>query len=311
MAALAVVKGLKEKRTGAKSDQALRRILNFLDHNNNHKIRLEDFIDIMDEHNVEFDPEEVLELCELTEATGEICHSTLIIFIKNARVWKLLERQAPAESRSRIEAISAKANKAHAAFNVLDSDRDGFVTRSDFKKKFHNLNSKQIDVVFQRYDRSAHGRLSFVEFKNFMARRPLPLRLESRRASILSLANFESNIGLQQPQVNLPPHPPSYQDSSGLPAYQDTVQESRYTSHDPPSYSSLPLQMQPPRYSSLSYTEEEKAELAKQLLSLSHACSQSLEELTSLGVEEEDVDVEEEEEGVNELSTISEEQGEL
>ena len=40
--------------------------------------------------------------------------------------------------------------QVHAAFNVLDSDRDGFVTRSDFKKKFHNLNSKQIDVVFQR-----------------------------------------------------------------------------------------------------------------------------------------------------------------
>ena len=40
-------------------NQALRRILNFLDHNNNYKIRLEDFIDIMDEHNVEFDPEEV------------------------------------------------------------------------------------------------------------------------------------------------------------------------------------------------------------------------------------------------------------
>ena len=41
--------------------------------------------------------------------------------------------------------------KVHAAFNLLDSDRDGFVTRSDFKKKFHNLNSKQIDVVFQRF----------------------------------------------------------------------------------------------------------------------------------------------------------------
>ena len=66
------------------------------------------------------------------------------------------------------------------------------------------------------------------------------------------------------------------------------------------------------RYSSLGYTEEEKAEVAKQLLSLSHACSQSLEELTSLGVDiEEDIDVEEEEDGVNELSTISEEQGEL
>jgi len=312
MAALAVVKGLKEKRTGAKSDQALRRILNFLDHNNNHKIRLEDFIDIMDEHNVEFDPEEVLELCELTEATGEICHSTLIIFIKNARVWKLLERQAPTESRSRIEAISAKANKVHAAFNLLDSDRDGFVTRSDFKKKFHNLNSKQIDVVFQRYDRSSHGRLSFVEFKNFMARRPLPLRLESRRASILSLSDYESNFGLQQPQADLPLHPPSYQDLSGLPAYQDAFQGSHCNSRDPPSYNSLPSQMQPPRYSSLGYTEEEKAEVAKQLLSLSHACSQSLEELTSLGVDiEEDIDVEEEEDGVNELSTISEEQGEL
>ena len=65
------------------------------------------------------------------------------------------------------------------------------------------------------------------------------------------------------------------------------------------------------RYSSLGYTEEEKAEVAKQLLSLSQACSQSLEELTSLGVEEEDINVEEEDEGVNELSTISEEQGEL
>ena len=38
-------------------------------------------------------PLKVLELCELTEASGEICHSTLMIFIKNARVWKLLERQ--------------------------------------------------------------------------------------------------------------------------------------------------------------------------------------------------------------------------
>ena len=65
------------------------------------------------------------------------------------------------------------------------------------------------------------------------------------------------------------------------------------------------------RYSSLGYTEEEKAEVANQLLSLSQACSQSLEELTSLGVEEEDINVEEEEEGINELSTISEEQGEL
>ena len=66
------------------------------------------------------------------------------------------------------------------------------------------------------------------------------------------------------------------------------------------------------RYSSLGYTYEEKAEVAKQLLSLSHACSQSLEELTSLGVDiEEDIHVEEEEDGVNELNTISEEQGEL
>ena len=53
-------------------------------------------------------------------------------------------------TRTRIEAISAKVNKVHAAFNVLDSDRDGFVTKSDFRQKFQNLNSRQIDVVFQR-----------------------------------------------------------------------------------------------------------------------------------------------------------------
>ena len=44
----------------------------------------------------------------------------------------------------------------------------------------------------------------------------------------------------------------------------------------------------------------------------SQVCTQSLEELTKLGVEDEEVDVEEEEEEeANELSTISEEQGEL
>ena len=46
----------------------------------------------------------------------------------------------------------------------------------------------------------------------------------------------------------------------------------------------------------------------------SQACTQSLEELTKLGVEDEEVDVEEEEEEeeeAHELSTISEEQGEL
>ena len=42
----------------------------------------------------------------------------------------------------------------------------------------------------------------------------------------------------------------------------------------------------------------------------SQACTQSLEELTKVGVEDEEVDVEEEEEA-HELSTISEEQGEL
>ena len=36
--------------------------------------------------------------------------------------------------------------------------------------------------------------------------------------------NYLDKIRLRQPQVNLPPHPPSYQDSSGLPAYQDTFQ---------------------------------------------------------------------------------------
>ena len=93
MAAMTIARGLREKRSAAKSDQALRRVLSFLDHNNNHKIRLEDFIDMMEEHSVEMEAEEVLELCELTEVTGEICHSTLIIFIKNAKVWRFLEKQ--------------------------------------------------------------------------------------------------------------------------------------------------------------------------------------------------------------------------
>ena len=221
-----IAKMLKEKRAGAKTDQALRKILNYLDYNKNFKIRLEDFIDIMEEHEVDLKPEEILELCELTEETGEICQSTLTIFVKNSNVWKVLERQNSQETNSqackgktKIEIISFKANRVHAAFNVLDSDRDGFVSKQDFRKKFVNLNTSQIDIVFNKYDRSSNGKMSFVEFKNFMSRRPLPMNLESRRNSILS-----------------------------LPAY------SSLSSSAPPRYSSLSLY--PPRYSSLDESQE-------------------------------------------------------
>ena len=227
-----IAKMLKEKRAGSKTDQALRKILNYLDYNKNFKIRLEDFIDIMEEHEVDLKPEEILELCELTEESGEICQSTLTMFVKNSNVWKVLERQNSHETNSqsifsqackgktKIEVISFKANRVHAAFNVLDSDRDGFVSKQDFRKKFVNLNTSQIDIVFNKYDRASNGKMSFVEFKNFMSRRPLPMNLESRRNSILS-----------------------------LPAY------SSLTSTDPPRYSSLSLY--PPRYSSLEESQED------------------------------------------------------
>ena len=273
-----IAKILKEKRTGAKSDQALRKILNYLDYNKNFKIRLEDFIDIMEEHDVDIEPEEVLELCDLTEDTGEICQSTLMIFVKNSNVWKVLEKQISYESggqsifsqgakgQTKIDAISLKVNKVHAAFNVLDSDRDGFVTKQDFRNKFHNLNSNQIDVVFNKYDRANNGKLSFVEFKNFMSRRPLPMKLESRRHSILSLPDYSS-----------------------------------LTSTEPPRYSSLSLY--PPRYSSLGTgrkdslesneslgdtflkddddmkTPESPEDVSTEMTSMSNDCSRSMEAL--------------------------------
>jgi len=237
-----IAKILKEKRTGAKSDQALRKILNYLDYNKNYKIRLEDFIDIMEEHDVEIEPEEILELCDLTEDTGEICQSTLMIFVKNSNVWKVLERHDSYESsqsifshgsrgsKTKIETISLKANKVHAAFNVLDSDRDGFVTKQDFKKKFHNLNSKQIDIVFNKYDRASNGKLSFVEFKNFMSRRPLPMKLESRRHSILSLPDYNSLCSDPPAYASIAVYPPRYS-SLGRDSRQDSL-ESNEESED-------------------------------------------------------------------------------
>ena len=51
--------------------------------------------------------------------------------------------------------------------------------------------------------REASSMLLSTTFHAGYPRRPLPLRLESRRASILSLSNFDSNLGLQQLQVDL------------------------------------------------------------------------------------------------------------
>jgi len=60
------------------------------------------------------------------------------------------------------------SSKTKMAFRLFDMNKDGYITREEFKKVSKNLDVTQIEAVFQRFDLNKDGRLSKGEFRRLM-----------------------------------------------------------------------------------------------------------------------------------------------
>ena len=82
---------------------------------------------------------------------------------------------------------SDRSSKSLIAFKLFDMNKDGYITREEFKKvhlvisntvKLYpclkvskKLDSTQIEAVFKRFDVNKDGRLSMDEFRRLMEKR--------------------------------------------------------------------------------------------------------------------------------------------
>ena len=58
--------------------------------------------------------------------------------------------------------------KAELAFDLIDKDHNGFITKSEMLKMYKNLTKEQVDALFKKSDTNHDGKLSLNEFKDMM-----------------------------------------------------------------------------------------------------------------------------------------------
>merc|ERR1711974_99390 len=78
---------------------------------------------------------------------------------------------ADRESRLSFEEFMGEPSRAERLFRLMDKDRDGFVTKAEFKEVCKNLNKEQIEATFKKFDQTGNDKLSFREFRDMMSKR--------------------------------------------------------------------------------------------------------------------------------------------
>jgi len=172
---MASVMVVMKQNNARKAERALKEILDKADGNANGRVELKDFMEILEANGVEIDDSELASFSALSDETGEISKNDLLIHTKNSSFWKgFMESKArPCSHTSKVEAMNTcdRSSKAETAFRLFDMNKDGYITRDEFKKVSKKLDSSQIEAVFHRFDLNKDGRLSMEEFKRLMEKR--------------------------------------------------------------------------------------------------------------------------------------------
>ena len=61
-----------------------------------------------------------------------------------------------------------KESKVEMGFKALDINKDGYVTKEEFRTVCKTLSEDQIQVCFKRFDRNGDGKLDYREFCDMM-----------------------------------------------------------------------------------------------------------------------------------------------
>ena len=63
-----------------------------------------------------------------------------------------------------FEEFVGHESRIELAFRALDTNGDGFVSRSEFKKICPNMTKEQVEAAFNKFDKDKTGRINYAEF---------------------------------------------------------------------------------------------------------------------------------------------------
>ena len=74
-------------------------------------------------------------------------------------------------------------SRIELAFKALDTNGDGFVSRSEFKKICPNMTREQVEAAFNKFDKDQTGRINYAEFCSMLNKNKWANIIRTRRLS--------------------------------------------------------------------------------------------------------------------------------
>jgi len=146
-----------EKEFDKRQDLALQEAFKRADVEGDGKLSVDEYYRILQEHSIKTTREEIANLLELNDKNHDERYITRAEFLGETT----LENKA--KNAEMVE-------KAERAFNIIDRNRDGYITKAEMLETTKKLTAKQIEAVFDRNDRDGDGKLSKEEFTEMMCR---------------------------------------------------------------------------------------------------------------------------------------------
>ncbi len=98
---------------------------------------------------------------------GELTHED---FAKYAKKSKFFKDQVDENSKDKTNYAAKREAlaKGELAFQLIDRNKDGFISRDEFKKFSTKLSSKQIEAIYSKFDEDKDNLLSVEEFRRML-----------------------------------------------------------------------------------------------------------------------------------------------
>jgi len=155
---MSLMKNLDEK--AKKKD--LDNIFLKLDKNQNGKIFTNDLMNELNDQGYEMIDDERTKLLNVSDSKGQLSKASFSDFCKNSPIFKKCDKNK--------NVSLANGNRHEMAFKVLDSNNDGFISKSEFSKLMRNMSMDQVNQVMGKFDNDSDGLLDLEEFKALMNR---------------------------------------------------------------------------------------------------------------------------------------------
>ena len=165
------------------------------DLNDEDKIRAEHMIKMFEANNIKLDEEELQKIAEITDAEGKISRINYWNFLwKHCKEWNgkmaIVEKSNAFQGtnsvnrRLKIEAVlrnelrfvdnkstaatktkRTKSEKMDEIFRLFDKDKDGKISREEFKQMEKHLKKDQVDSVLEMFNQAPDGKLNKSELE--------------------------------------------------------------------------------------------------------------------------------------------------